>query len=443
MAYGGGKSRPFEYASKSSHTHVINDADVRKFLNDCNLPKAAVDVQIPDDRCVPFDGPPVNPVRHIIAVDGGYSEVAVQKRFPSATICFFQFGVVKFSVRDLEELDDRPFIDPDDIAKLKRIERLKLVLPVKNVNLKTELSLTQSVRKALFDFYSHNPVDDHLIETLCWFVYQDYGERLDAVVLSRCPHCAERNLELRRSEMDRDFTFDCRKCAGKIYLTDLFRLHEAIDDELGAGGVLSYVMTATEQMLIIHLIRIILRTKPALLKQIMFIKDGPLAFFGQTANMHQPMRTLVRHLFSKHDLFLIGLEKSGAFVEHAAEVAEKLPAGSSLLLDDEYIYKFIMPGKADPATPYGRSTYYSHKVILKTATGQLHVASVPTLEPNWKPSPGDYPNLQTLLLNVSKLKCDMYENALMPIALVNKLVSLADHPSSRILQQFAIESMGL
>jgi hypothetical protein len=37
----------------------------------------------------------------------------------------------------------------------------------------------------------------------------------------------------------------------------------------------------------------------------------------------------------------------------------------------------------------------------------------------------------------------MYDGALMPIALVNKLVSLADHPSSRILQQFAVEAMGV
>ena len=45
--------------------------------------------------------------------------------------------------------------------------------------------------------------------------------------------------------------------------------------------------------------------------------------------------------------------------------------------------------------------------------------------------------------NVEKLRCDMYDNALLPVALVNKLVSLAAHPSSKILQKFAIESMRL
>jgi hypothetical protein len=95
----------------------------------------------------------------------------------------------------------------------------------------------------------------------------------------------------------------------------------------------------------------------------MFIKDGPLAFFGQTANLHQPMRSLVRYLFEKHDLFLAGLEKSGTFVEHANAIAPLMKPSQLLLLDNEYIYKYIIPGKADPSNPYGRTTYYGNKVI--------------------------------------------------------------------------------
>lgn len=38
---------------------------------------------------------------------------------------------------------------------------------------------------------------------------------------------------------------------------------------------------------------------------------------------------------------------------------------------------------------------------------------------------------------VGKLRCDMYDNALIPVALANKLVSLSNHPSQKILQRFA------
>ncbi|WZO97332.1 DNA double-strand break repair nuclease NurA [Isosphaeraceae bacterium EP7] len=443
MGFSSKNGRPYEFASKTSHTHVINDAEVKAFLAGCDLPRPGEDVHVPGDRCVRVPPLATNPIKHIIAVDGGYSEVAVQKKFPSATVCFFQFGVLKFAVNDLEAIGLQPFIEPDDIAKLKRIERLKLVIPVRNVTTKGDATLTQSVRRSVYDFYAKNPSDDRLIETLKWLVFQEYGEKRSVWPLASCPGCGARQVPLERSKMRKDHTFDCPECAGKLYLTDVLRLHEAIDDELGAGGMLAYLMTATEQMLLVHLIRIILRTKPSLLSQIMLIKDGPLAYFGQTANLHEPMRELIRHLLKKHNIYMVGLEKSGGFVEHADEIAERLEPGTALLLDDEYIYRYIIPGKADPKEPYGRSTYYSHKVIFKTETGQLHVVSIPTTEANWKLAPAAYPNLSLLLQNVAKLKCDMYDNALMPIALVNKLVSLADHPSSRILEQFAIESMGL
>jgi hypothetical protein len=317
-----------------------------------------------------------------------------------------------------------------------------LIIPVRNVTSKGDSTLTQSVRRAVYNFYVKNPVADRLIDTLKWLLYREYGAKRDEWALSSCPSCELRAISLERSKIKKDHTFDCPNCREIIYLTDIFRLHESIDDELGAAGVLGYLMTATEQLLVVHMIRIILKTKPALLSQILFIKDGPLAFFGQTANLHVPMRELINFLLKKHNIYMVGLEKSGPFVEHAGEVAEELDDGSILLLDDEYIYKYIMPGKADVTTPYGRSTYYSHKVIYKTDMGQLHVVSLPTKEANWKLPLGDYINLQILVANVAKLKCDMYDNALMPIALVNKLVSIADHPSSRILEQFAAGTMG-
>jgi hypothetical protein len=110
-------------------------------------------------------------------------------------------------------------------------------------------------------------------------------------------------------------------------------------------------------------------------------------------------------------------------------------------LDNEYIYKYIIPGKADPANPYGRTTYYSAKLIFRSYEGGVYVITVPTRAPSVEPEPGDFHNLGAILTNVEKLRCDMYDDALIPVALVNKLVSLANHPSAKILQRFAVESM--
>lgn len=434
--------RPFEYASRSAHGHVIKDPSVQEFLDECNLPKRADEVVLSKDNLTSYEPVSPNPIRHIIAVDGGYSEVPVQTEFPSATIAFFQFGALFFSVEDLENIEEQPFIDPDDMSKLKNIQRLKLTLPVRNVVKKSEVSLTDSVRMAIYEFFRNKPEDGALIDTLKWFLYKEYDEPQEVWVLGSCPLCREPSIPLKRSQMRADYSFSCDRCKGTIYLTDTFRLHEAIDDELGAGGVLGYVSTTIEQLLVVHLVRLLVKTKPALLKQILFVKDGPLAYFGQTANMHKPMRELVAYLFEHHELFLVGLEKSGAFVEHADEIADRLEPGTVLIMDNDYIYKYVLPGKADPANPYGRTTYYSNKIIFKTTGSSMYVVSLPTTEVLADPTIDDFKNLEVLLTNIEKLRCDMYDSALVPVALANKLVSLANHPSSKILQRFAVGAIG-
>ena len=71
------------------------------------------------------------------------------------------------------------------------------------------------------------------------------------------------------------------------------------------------------------------------------------------------------------------------------------------------------------------------------------MATLPTRDMMADPTPVDFPNLHVILMNIEKLRCDMYDDALFPVALVNKLVSLADHPSSRILTRFAVDTMAV
>src|ERR1700675_2707882 len=116
--------RPNEYASKSAHGHVINDPMMQDFLAQCSLPKRAGEVKLSEHLTVPFEPLLDNPIQHVIAVDGGYNEVVVQKEFPSATVCFFQFGALVFSVADLEQIDEQPFFHPNVFANLTQLQPL-------------------------------------------------------------------------------------------------------------------------------------------------------------------------------------------------------------------------------------------------------------------------------------------------------------------------------
>lgn len=172
--------RPAEYASKSAHSQVVNDPSVRDFLEKCSLPKRAEEVSFSDHEGFSFEPVENNPIRHVIAIDGGYDEVVVRSEFPSSTMCFFQFGALTFSVEDLDDLEEQPFIDPDDMSKLKRIQRLKLVLPVRNIAFKEESTLTGSVRRAVHDFFRQKVDDERLADTLRWFIFQEYGSKVSA-----------------------------------------------------------------------------------------------------------------------------------------------------------------------------------------------------------------------------------------------------------------------
>jgi hypothetical protein len=434
--------RPSENASKASHSHVINDAEVQKFLAGCNLPKKTNDISLNGYKYIKCEPPSENPIKHVIAIDSGYNPVIIDKDFPSSEICFFQFGALIFSISDLDHLTRSQFIDPADIAKLKNIQRLKLTLPVRQITLRSAPTIVESVRRTIFEFFCKGMENEDLIETLKWFIFEEYETPKDKWTLARCPYCETREIDLVRASITNNYTFPCSKCNKDIYLTDVFRLHEAVDNELGAGGILGYLTTVVEQVLIVHFVRLILKAKPALMRQVLFVRDGPLAFFGQTANMHKPMRQLVQFLVQKHDFYLGGLEKSGAFVEHADQIASLMTPGTALILNNDYIYRYIIPNTGDPSSAYGRTTYYGNKLIFKTTTSGMYVITLPTTKETGDPNEKDFHNLQSTLANVEKLRCDMYDNSLIPVALANKLVSLANHPSSKILQRFAIETVG-
>ena len=140
-------------------------------------------------------------------------------------------------------------------------------------------------------------------------------------------------------------------------------MHEVVDEDLGAGGIVGYLRNLIEHFILIDTIRGIYKRKKNSLSEVLFIKDGPLGFFGQTANMHEPMRELINHLQNELKMYLIGIEKSGPFVEHAQEIKDKIQPGQAFLLSNHHIYKYIKPGTSDNPEAYGRTSYYSSKII--------------------------------------------------------------------------------
>ena len=428
-----------ERASKIAHAEVINNPAVVAFLDSCipPLPTQEHDLSPYTVTVKKTNG---GGIENIVALDGGYTETIVRDGFPSATVTFFTFGPLLFGLDDLQKIECDAFINPLDFAKLKQLQRHSLVLPTKNVCLKNSDSFVTSVRRTLFDYFSASDADGlRLMDAVRWLVFHRWENAPQPWILARCPtpDCLGRNILFTANSPDET---RCEWCHQPVYLTDTFRLHEAIDEELGAGGILGYLMTLLEQILMVQWIKAIYEMKPSLLQEVLFVKDGPLAFFGQTANLHKPMRALMRHLLRPNtkgaSVRMVGVEKTGAFVEHALALQERMKPGSALIPSNEYIYRYITPG-ASAHEQFGSTSYYSWKILFKDWDGAMYVLSIPTTENLPAPCVQDFSYLEDILTVISSLKCHLYENALVPVALVNRLVSLSNFPSSQLLRAFA------
>lgn len=441
MGYGQSRGRrPFERASKIAHAEILNNPTVRQFVDGCSLPAPPDAPTLKSLLCKALPGS--GQVKSVIAIDGGMTEVPVRKEYPSASVTFFTFGPLLLSLEDLAAIDEQPFIAPEDMAQFRNIHRFTLVVPTKGVRAPGASSFSFGVRQTIHKFLAQDEPD--LLKALQWLVFREWlpVEQRSKWVVPACPcGCGRSNLEFHSGG---DIEYPCPGCGNTVYLADSLRLYERIDEELGAGGITSYLLTALEQIVLAHVIRTVLTIKPALLNEVLFVKDGPLAFFGVTAPLHRPMRDLMCYLGPSGEddpqIHLVGLEKSGPFVEHAASIAPLMAQGDVLLFNNEYIYKYVQPG--DPKTQaFGRNTYYGAKAVFKGPGDEVYVATIPTGEHIAAPNLEQLYNSGEVLRVVSSLRCSMYDNALVPVVLANRLVSLADVPSSEILKKFATRAL--
>jgi len=440
----------FERGSRISHSHIINDDEVKNYLNNCEIPVEGEDVDLDRSLIFDVDYPTSNSIDFVIAVDGENITIPVKKRFPSSLITFFQFGSLLIKGTDLDDMGQKPFVSPSDINRLKNIEREKFVLPTKNVSLKKGVDFKTTVRETIQEFFKkkHSGTTP-ILETIFWFIFELYDLTTEkkSHKLSKCPHCETANIILEKSKMDHmTYSWECthQLCKRQILLTDIFRLFEKIDNEGGAGGIITYLESVIETFLIIHTIKSLIELQSGLVDQFLFVKDGPLSFGGETANMHKPMLRLLNFLSKQMKINLIGVETTGAFVDHAKQISDKLKSGQIYLLSNEHIYKYIQVGN-QTEQQYGSTSYYSGKFIYRSQADRIYVLTLPVADHQVyynKPKLDDLRNVSEILLNVDKLRCDIYENAIIPVAVANKLISLTNHPSSEILERFAKSTMG-
>ena len=393
--------------------------------------------------------------RLVVAIDGSNTEVPVVNGYPGAKIGYCTVASVLIDLALIDELDsDRP-IDPQKFRETEKASTIDAALPGSNVVTRRQASARVSFREELYDLFQNTIIDEEdrvpLIETY------------EALLLlkphdaQKCPYSETNGCQ--ESIYIPPGSIECPSCRQPIFSTDALRIHERFNDLGTNGEAFAYVRQVWERILLIHLLRCF--EKRNLLNRvdkIAFFIDGPLAVFGPPAWLSaaisielKRINTIVQKEAGK-DLIIVGIEKSGEFVDHFDEIDSTETAGQSLfppcgfiLLTDNYIKKRIH--QSSSVRRYGQDTYFGRKFFYKTRNGARIVASIPFLTKEQDTIDSDdvslYPQFSAICSLLDRLVSSRFPNAISPLISAHAEASIPLNLGAKVLKQLAQALMGV
>ena len=267
----------------------------------------------------------------------------------------------------------------------------------------------------------------------------------DCVMVHKCPTCGHDDAPI---EIWYGTDTECPRCSSTIYPADCLRLWEAVSEYGGNVEPLTRAMNYIEHLSIVQHVRYLVQRSPEALSGLCFFVDGPLACFGNAAWMHSQIMGVIydaQRILQQRGLrpfLVIGLQKTGQVVEHAMSLDRVLPASRYMAVSDDYRGTFIAQRPEGWEDTFGHETYYGQDFIFKTDTGRIFVFGLPytmrSKEPisefrDAKSNPSLYPTLDTALHLVRHFELDLYQNAVIPIALAHRHASISLVPGGRVL----------
>lgn len=450
---------PGELASKTAHAEIVRNPDVTAFLHACAYltPPSDEECQAVADRFLP---PPDTDVRipsFVVAVDGSNHESSIDDRLPSTKIGYIKIGAVLIDLKQFGALREGKYVDPFRVAELQNNNSaLTFSIPSANIRWGDKPTVRESFRAWLdlqfcgprTRFNEADPTTS-LRSTLFYLASRRPGELGTGdprtLKIFKCPQCEKGPITVE----DVPEQQHCPFCASEVYPTDCLRLWEEVQEYQSNQAAISRVMMILEHLIPFHYIRFLFKTAPLLLSGMAFFADGPLAIFGPAAWLHRSfmifLQEVNRKLIKQNclPLLIIGLQKTGQIVDHVSLIDRFVPENRLLAIDDEYRYKYILAGREASRNGFGFETYYGQDFIYKTPTGRTFVFALPYPYASKEEQGSDfiaekvelarYAQLPTAVKLIDMLESDLYQNAVVPIALAHHYTAISLQPGGKVL----------
>lgn len=443
-----------ETASKGGHSDLVRNPDIQAFLGDCQFLK-----QPSDDEArtiaksylrAPTSG--TLPVRVVASDASPYSD-PIDGKFPSTQVGYVKASLVLVNVKQFQELSSpgSSFVDPFKLAALHRnADSYSFALPGSNIRYKGAATVKDGFRRAVWDQLSDERTRFHpsgneftIRGTLLALERGEAG-------LKKCPSCGlghpqgmshDRFVFTSGHEVQR-----CESCGAEVYLTDTLRIHEQVTDFGDCTSAVTRFMNAVEHLLIATFVRMLFHHQPQVLADMAFVLDGPLAVFGQPASISFSLVSFYHRIAEElqrkglRPPIIIGLQKEGQVMEHARSIAKFLPNGTFRVVDDEYRNAFIAPVNNNN---FGTETYFGQDFIFKTEKGSIFTVGLP-YPASQKSASAEFSKLKADLQRygntlarafdvIRHFELDLYENAVIPVALAHRHASISLTPGGKVL----------
>jgi len=213
------------------------------------------------------------------------------------------------------------------------------------------------------------------------------------------------------------------------------------------------MMNAVEHLLLGAFILELLNNSMAALSSIAFVVDGPLALFGEPAKLHQRLMSLIHQANTRlrelgyEPILIMGLQKTGNVMDHARLLERFLPNGTMKLIDDSYRHTYIT-GSDTVSENFGHETYYGQDFLFKTEKARIFSFALPYPFADKGAAGGDFATRKVMLSGYGSLveracdlirhfELDLYDNAIVPVALAHRHASISLVPGGKVLDLIA------
>lgn len=428
MGYSEGKNLKYETASKLGHVSIIEDEFIKQLVEEFEVIEDDEE-KIEIDNVEKLKKTNNENIKSIIAIDGSLS--LIQNSFNNKKI--MAYIKIASMILDLDTLEEanKPIVDPNLITEIltNHSDTYSTVIPINNIRVKGH-TILESFRK-IVDITLRKYDSGILYDTYKFLVYREWKEDKN-VIEFQCPSCGEK-IHFSNGEEEKL----CVNCNNKVYLTDYLGLHRDMNEENNNESLANSFMLVLEHLLLISFIKELYFKQKKILENVLFIKDGPLALYSQYVRLVDPIREFFKYIKNNEiNFYVVGIEKSGTFVEHSQLVNKKLKEiGDYFIPDNKYIFSNIKYGDENE-TKYGERVLYGSKVFVKIENEETIVLTVPTGEYFENPQKENLYGLNTIIENIVKMKSRQFDGALLPIVAINKIASMSVYPSNDILKKF-------